>query len=456
MDSLNSWLPAQLFTLAGLLLVVGVVLMFIWRAINRPQVSTVKGGRQSRLGVVDSYGVGTRQLVLVRRDNVEHLIMIGGPNDVVVESSILRARPAAQAPRPASPGATTPPLQERAAAVAPPPRQVEEDFVRPAPVEPPPVAKIQTPTPAPATTPASTTPAASPSLTAAATSAASSTSGTRPSVVPPREPGFFQRATSRLPNFGRPAAPPTPAPATPAVPVTEEPRATIDTAHFEELLAGDQPAATPAPKPTVSAAQTTAAPKPKADLDFDVAEGLDLEPAPETQEPPPPTTTARLTLPEIRLPDLRLPEWRRPEAPPAPTPAPRQAPELRVEPRFSADPRPASESSHVSSGRIEPSLGTPAPRVQPEPTRTEPFRVGERLTTPTRPATTPPGPASSTAAAPAATAALTPAPTSAPAPTPTSAPATTPAPAEVEDPFASLEEEMASLLGRSRDDGKKS
>ncbi|MBP0578706.1 hypothetical protein J8I29_05255 [Labrys sp. LIt4] len=452
MDSLNSWLPAQLFTLAGLLLVVGVVLMFIWRAINRPQVGSAKGGKQSRLGVVDSYGVGTRQLVLVRRDNVEHLIMIGGPNDVVVESSILRARPAGQAPRPASPGATPPPVQERTAAVSAPPRQVEENFARPAPVEPPPVAKIDTP--APAATPATRTPAAATTI-----SPASSTQpATRPSVVPPREPGFFQRATSRLPNFGRPAAATTPAPIAPAVPPAEEPRATIDAAHFEELLAGDQPATTPAPKPTMSAAQTTAAPEPKGDLDFDVAEGLDLEPAPETREPPAPTTT-RLTLPEIRLPDLRLPEWRRPEATPAPTPAPRQAPDLRVEPRFSADTRPGGEASQAPGGRIEPSLGTPAPRAPAEPTRTEPFRVGERLTTPTRPATTPPIPASSTTAAPAATAAPTPAPTSAPTPPPapstTPAPTTTPPPAE-EDPFASLEEEMASLLGRSRDDSKKS
>ncbi|OCC02837.1 hypothetical protein BA190_21970 [Labrys sp. WJW] len=451
MDSLNSWLPAQLFTLAGLLLVVGVVLMFIWRAINRPQVGGAKGGRQSRLGVVDSYGVGTRQLVLVRRDNVEHLIMIGGPNDVVVESSILRARPAGQAARPAAPGATPPPVQERTAAIAVPPRQVEEDFARPEPVEPPPVAKIETPVPAPATTPVSrTSPAA-----ATTPQVPSSTSATRPSVVPPREPGFFQRATSRLPNFGRPAATAAaPAPVAPAVPAAEEPRATIDTAHFEELLAGDPPATTPAPKPTVSAApaaQTTAAPKPKAELDFEVAEGLDLEPAPETREPPAPTTTTRLTLPEIRLPDLRLPEWRRPEATPAPTPAPRQAPELRVEPRFSADPRPTGEPSPTLGGRIEPSLGTPAPRPQAEPTRTEPFRVGERLTTPTRPATT--VPASSTTAAPAATAAPTP--TAASTPTPPPAPTTTPAPAEAEDPFASLEEEMASLLGRNRDDSKK-
>lgn len=452
MDSLNSWLPAQLFALAGLL-VVGVVLMFIWRTINRPQLGgAAKGGRQSRLGVVDSYGVGTRQLVLVRRDNVEHLIMIGGPNDVVVESSILRARAAGQAPRPASPGAT-PPVQERAAAVAAAPRQVEEDFARTVAVEPPPVAKIETPSPTPVT--AAPPPVATP---APAATAASTPPSVRPSVVPPREPGFFQRATSRLPTFNRPAATPTSAPA-PAAPLGEEPRANIDAAHFEELLAGDEPAASPTAKPTAPAAQATAAPqatttpKPKADLDFEVAEGLDLEPAPETPEPPAPSTT-RLTLPEIRLPDLRLPEWRRPESSPAPTPAPaRPAPEVRVEPRFS-DPRPASESALAPGGRIEPSLGTPAPRIQAEPTRSEPFRIGERLTTPTRPATPPPTPASSTTATPAATAAPTPAPT--PAPSPSPAPSTTPAPAEADDPFASLEEEMASLLGRNRDDAKKS
>ena len=48
----------------------------------------VPGGRtrQPRLGLVDAFSLdGQRQLVLVRRDNVEHLVMIGGPNDVLVE-----------------------------------------------------------------------------------------------------------------------------------------------------------------------------------------------------------------------------------------------------------------------------------------------------------------------------------------------------------------------------------
>jgi hypothetical protein len=44
-----------------------------------------------RLAVVDAAAVdGRRRLVLVRRDNIEHLIMIGGPTDVVVEPNIVR------------------------------------------------------------------------------------------------------------------------------------------------------------------------------------------------------------------------------------------------------------------------------------------------------------------------------------------------------------------------------
>jgi flagellar protein FliO/FliZ len=49
-------------------------------------------GSQSRLAVVDYASVsGRRRLILVRRDNVEHLVMIGGATDVVVESNIAAA-----------------------------------------------------------------------------------------------------------------------------------------------------------------------------------------------------------------------------------------------------------------------------------------------------------------------------------------------------------------------------
>jgi flagellar biogenesis protein FliO len=49
-------------------------------------------GRQPRLAVIDAAAVdGRRKLIIIRRDNVEHLLMIGGPSDVVVETNILRA-----------------------------------------------------------------------------------------------------------------------------------------------------------------------------------------------------------------------------------------------------------------------------------------------------------------------------------------------------------------------------
>jgi len=53
--------------------------------------------RQPRLAVLDSAVVDARRrLVLIRRDNVEHLLMIGGPTDVVVEANVVRAQHAMQ------------------------------------------------------------------------------------------------------------------------------------------------------------------------------------------------------------------------------------------------------------------------------------------------------------------------------------------------------------------------
>lgn len=49
-------------------------------------------GRQPRLGIVDIYELDRqRQLILLRRDNVEHLLLVGGPNDVVIERNINRS-----------------------------------------------------------------------------------------------------------------------------------------------------------------------------------------------------------------------------------------------------------------------------------------------------------------------------------------------------------------------------
>lgn len=67
--------------------------------------------RQQRLGIIDAVDIDAhRQLLLLRRDNVEHLVMIGGPNDLLVESGIGRQpyrnmRPLPSQQQPASQGA---------------------------------------------------------------------------------------------------------------------------------------------------------------------------------------------------------------------------------------------------------------------------------------------------------------------------------------------------------------
>src|SRR5204863_739277 len=52
-------------------------------------------GRQPRLAVIEAGAVdGRRKLVIIRRDNVEHLVMIGGPTDILIEANIVRAQAA--------------------------------------------------------------------------------------------------------------------------------------------------------------------------------------------------------------------------------------------------------------------------------------------------------------------------------------------------------------------------
>ena len=83
------------FAFVAVLALIGVAAWLVRRfATNRLGANTNRG-RMPRLAVIDASAVdGRRRLVLVRRDNVEHLIMIGGPTDIVVESHIVRAQPA--------------------------------------------------------------------------------------------------------------------------------------------------------------------------------------------------------------------------------------------------------------------------------------------------------------------------------------------------------------------------
>jgi flagellar protein FliO/FliZ len=100
-----------LFAFIAVLAMIGVAAWLVRRfATNRLGANTNRG-RMPRLAVIDAAAVdGRRRLVLVRRDNVEHLLMIGGPSDIVVEPNIVRAIPGRDqmAPRSAVAGEAPP------------------------------------------------------------------------------------------------------------------------------------------------------------------------------------------------------------------------------------------------------------------------------------------------------------------------------------------------------------
>jgi Flagellar biosynthesis protein, FliO len=71
--------------IAGAALVALIVLWILMKLFRR----RARGKEGMRLGISEYHEIDqSRRLVLVRRDNVEHLILIGGPQDVVVESGI--------------------------------------------------------------------------------------------------------------------------------------------------------------------------------------------------------------------------------------------------------------------------------------------------------------------------------------------------------------------------------
>ncbi|QKC96726.1 flagellar biosynthetic protein FliO [Mesorhizobium sp. NZP2298] len=151
---------ALLWTFAALILLV-IVLVIIRLVRNLTFGTFVAGGRnrKTRLAVMDATAVDShRRLVLVRRDDIEHLLLIGGPTDVVVERDIRLAAPRRPAltgdgglqpvPAATAPAAKSRPPQPAPAPArpAPPPQPVT---AAPAPARQRPAAPPPTPAPAP-------------------------------------------------------------------------------------------------------------------------------------------------------------------------------------------------------------------------------------------------------------------------------------------------------------------
>jgi hypothetical protein len=84
--------PVKFFVAFAIVLALIALTAWLVRRFSANRLGGTARGRQPRLAVIDAASVdGRRRLVLIRRDNVEHLMMIGGPNDLVVEPNIVRA-----------------------------------------------------------------------------------------------------------------------------------------------------------------------------------------------------------------------------------------------------------------------------------------------------------------------------------------------------------------------------
>lgn len=87
----GSQLASALMWAVAALILLTIILVAMRLVRNMNAGTFVAGGRnrKTRLAVMDATAVDShRRLVLVRRDDVEHLLLIGGPTDVVVEQDI--------------------------------------------------------------------------------------------------------------------------------------------------------------------------------------------------------------------------------------------------------------------------------------------------------------------------------------------------------------------------------
>jgi flagellar biogenesis protein FliO len=210
----------------------------------RPNSMSGARKRQPRLAVLDSAVVDARRrLVLIRRDNVEHLLMIGGPTDVVVEANVVRAQSAA-APQPVAP--------PRAAPQRAPIEPIEPDYdpslvpfdepyyeepaPRPVPRERP--APVRAPAPAAA---------AAPRVAAAPRPAPMVEPRVAPAPAAPQRQTQYADMAQRLEAALR--APTTDAPTRPAPEPRIAPNAPSFAAREEPQLAPPPSASEPEPKP---------------------------------------------------------------------------------------------------------------------------------------------------------------------------------------------------------------
>lgn len=364
----------------SILLLVVVVALAVWlvRTLRSPLNlggSPGRSGRPQRLAITDAFNLDRdgRKLVIVRRDNVEHLLLIGGPNDVLVESSIVRgerslrdragrgmaesefighdaphtseqSRPDAPAPvsapmPPATPAATAPTMT-----LTPPPFR---------PATPPPAAKPAQPAAPRLDDEFERALSAMQNIQRQEQPRAPQPAAQAPAYSAPPAPAFTPPAIPVAPVMSAPAAPP-PAPATPVTPAPVAP-APARTEPVSEMarrlnevlqkpLSGSLRPPFNKPIPPVPGTMNSA-PRP--------APAAPTPPAPQPLLPPLP--------PELDFPAEQNIPAPQPPAPPAEAAAPAPAP--------SPSPAPKALENELEMDLLEEEmarlLGRPAPPKKP-------------------------------------------------------------------------------------------
>ncbi|ABQ37460.1 MULTISPECIES: flagellar biosynthetic protein FliO [Bradyrhizobium] len=320
------------FAFVAVLALIGLAAWLVRRFAGNRLGTNPNRGRMPRLAVIDAAAVdGRRRLVLVRRDNIEHLLMIGGPTDIVVESNIVRAMPAREQ-LPQRPGLSAEP---QAARIAPLPEPAPWPDAEPKsePVELPEPQMPELP-PRPAR----------PSFI-------DEVRRTAPAAAERREPAAFAPEPPPLARRGEPRAEPRPEPRSEETRVEPRP---------ERLPRSEAPREPLIPRP--------------------------LRPA----ESPQQSEAARQPEAPAKLPPLRRPM--RPEppaAPPAPAPAPvAQMPAAPPPPPPAPPPSQQSAEANLAemAQRLEAALRRPSADAPAAPAEGTPLRQAARA----EPAPTPP------------------------------------------------------------------
>ncbi len=289
---LDQLFGAQLGTMAkfavAFVLVLGLigVTALILKRFGTGGMPTSGGGRnrQPRLAVLDSAVVDSkRRLVLIRRDNSEHLLLIGGPTDVVVEANINRAGPVTSAAERRPRGAVAQDLD--APEYAPPPEpEMEMPAPQPAPRAPAPAYRqrevaARPPRPLPEPEPYDDLPLAptrpEPHVEPAAYAPpppmprpTAHPSAAVPPAQPRNEPNYSEMQQKMEAALRNPASPP---PARSAHPAPQPRPATAPMPQTRPMPAVSAPKAPPAPAPAPAPAQRQEASNPFDSLEAEMA-----------------------------------------------------------------------------------------------------------------------------------------------------------------------------------------